>query len=142
VSRLLILLALVPALVQAEMYKCVDAAGKSSYADQPGPGCKRVDIQGSPPISGRLQDGTRNTAQDEASFRQRQIARERSEELEKKAQAEQAGRCAELRQELARVNNGRRVVEKMTESGERVYMDDKTREEKIARLNADLRGCP
>ena len=38
-------------LAQAEMYKCVDANGKPSYADKPGPGCRRVDIQGQPPIT-------------------------------------------------------------------------------------------
>jgi len=135
-------LLLAPAGALADMYKCVDGRGVTSYSDKPGPGCKQVDIHGSPPISGRLQDGARNPAQEEADFRRRQISRERADEAEKRAQDAQLQRCAALRSELARLSNGRRLVEKTTESGERVYMDDQAREQKIGQVNADLRGCP
>ena len=127
---------------RAEMYKCVDANGKSSYADQPGPGCKQVDIQGSPPISGRLEARPSDSAGAEAAFRRRQIERARADEAEQRARDAELKRCAALRAELGRLNNGRKLLEKTTESGERIYMDDQTREQKIAQANAGLRGCP
>ena len=141
-SRLLLILALLPLLARAEMYKCVDAAGRASYADQPGPGCKPVDIHGSPPISGKLEARPADNAGAEAGFKRRQIERADADEAEKRARDAELKRCAALRAELGRLNNGRKLVEKTTESGERVYMDDQTREQKIAQASASLRGCP
>lgn len=142
-AALLVALA-VPLVASGEMYKCVDERGVTSYSDKPRPGCKggKVDIQGSPPISGRAQDQKRDGAQDEAAFKRRQIERANAEAADAKALAAQQGRCASLRSDLGRLNNGRRLVEKFTESGERIYMDDQAREQKIAQINADLRGCP
>ena len=124
------------------MYKCTDERGVVSYSDKSRPGCKRVDIQGSPPISGRIQEAPRDGAQDEASVRRRQMARERAEDAEKRAQDQLARRCASLRSERERLSNGRRLVEKTTDAGERIFMDDQAREQKLAQVNADLRGCP
>jgi len=141
--RLLLAAALlVPLTVFGQMYKCVDERGVTSYSDKPRPGCKQVNIQGSPPIAGRVQDGKRDGAQDEADFKRRQIDRERAESAEKGTQDARARHCASMRSELGRLNNGRRIVEKITGAGERVYMDDQAREQKIAQLSADLRGCP
>jgi hypothetical protein len=139
VKALLLVLALVPAFAQAEMYKCMDARGKSSYADQPGPGCKQVDIQGSPPISGKLQGSSAPAgAQEDADFKRRQIDRERAEELEKAAEVK---RCTALRREVAQLAPGRRYSQ-INDRGERVYMDDDTRDRRLAELNANMRGCP
>lgn len=131
----------VPA-ARADMYKCVNAAGKASYADQPGPGCKQVDIHGSPPIGGKLQVRPEDNAGADADFKRRQIERAKADEAEQRAREAEARRCAALRSELARLNNGRRLVEKTGDGGERVYMDDQTREQKIAEASAGLRGCP
>jgi hypothetical protein len=133
----------VPLFASGEMYKCVDERGVTSYSDKPRPGCKggKVDIQGSPPITGRVQEPQRDGAQDDAAFKRRQIERERAENTEMRARDALQQRCANLRSELGRLNNGRRLAE-TTPSGERVYMDDQTREQKIAQANADLRGCP
>jgi len=138
---LLVLIAFAPGLAQAEMYKCVDAAGKASYADKPGPGCKRVDIQGQPPISGRLQAAPPDNAGAEADFKRRQIERAKADEADARARDAEKKRCAAARSELERLNNGRKLLEKTTESGERIYMDDQTREQKIAQANASLSGC-
>jgi len=144
--RLAIVLALgcilLAPLARAEMYKCVDARGKSSYADHPGPGCKQVDIHGQPPISGKLETQPSDNAGAEADFKRRQIDRAKADEAEQSARDAERRRCAAARNELARLNNGRRLLEKTTDSGERIYMDDQTREQKIAEANAALRGCP
>ena len=109
---------------------------------QAGPGCKQVDIQGSPPISGKLETRRPDNAGAEADFKRRQIERAKADEAEQRARDAEKARCAAARTELERLNNGRKLVEKTTESGERIFMDDQTREQKIAQANASLRGCP
>lgn len=129
-------------LAQAEMYKCVDERGKTSYVETERPGCKRVDIHGSPPISGKLEAHPVDRAGAEADFKRRQIERAKADEADQRARDAEKRRCAAVRGELERLNNGRKLIEKTTEAGERIYMDDQTREQKIAQANAGLRGCP
>jgi hypothetical protein len=139
VKALLFVLALIPAFAQAEMFKCVDERGRVTYADKSRPGCKQVDIQGSPPISGGQQGRSPTVgAQEDADFKRRQIERERADEAEKAAVMR---RCAALRRELAQLAPGRRYSQ-INDKGERVYMDDDTRDRKLAELNANTRGCP
>jgi hypothetical protein len=132
-------LLIAPASALADMYKCVDANGKTTYSDKSQPGCKLVDIHGQQPIGGSLQNRGGSTSADEAAFRRRQIQREREDDQEKKSLAE---RCGALRGELARLSSGRRIIEKVTPSGERVYLDDQVRDQRVAQLNDELKGCP
>jgi hypothetical protein len=125
----------------AQMYKCVDQRGVVQYTDKPTAGCKGgpVDIQPIPSLSGQ---GTKphapNPAQQDADFNRRQIERERQESLGKAAQQE---RCARVRQELAWLSAGTRVA-RINDAGERVYMDDATRDARLAQLKQQIRGCP
>ena len=139
---LLVLLGLVAPAAQAQMYKCVDAHGRVVYADKPQPGCKggEVNIQPIPSISGQ---GTTpppktSSAEQDADFKRRQIERERQEGLEKSAQQE---RCQRVRQEIAWLSAGTRLS-RITDSGERVYMDDATRDARLSQLRQAVRGCP
>jgi hypothetical protein len=50
-------------------------------------------------------------------------------------------RCARVRQELAWLSAGTRVS-RINDAGERVYMDDSTRESRMAQLKQQIRGCP
>jgi hypothetical protein len=139
VKALLFVVALIPALAQAEMFKCVDERGRVTYADKTRPGCKQVDIQGSPPISGKLQDGNRPVgAREDAAFKRRQIEREQAEAAEKAAETR---RCTALRRELAQLAPGRRIFH-TNDKGERVYLEDDARDRRLADLNAEARGCP
>jgi Domain of unknown function (DUF4124) len=132
---------LVPA-AQAQMYKCVDANGRVQYSDKPLPGCKGgpVDIQPIPPLSGQVASPPppSSNAQQDADFKRRQMERERQETFEKSAQAE---RCQRVRQEIAWLSAGTRLS-RITDSGERVYMDDATREARLSQLQQQVRGCP
>jgi hypothetical protein len=127
---------------QAQMYKCVDAHGRVVYADKPQPGCKggTVNIQASPSISGEgvTPQSVPKTAEQDADFKRRQIERERQEGLEKTAQQE---RCQRVRQEIAWLSAGTRVA-RINDAGERVVMDDATREQRLAQLRTAARGCP
>jgi Domain of unknown function (DUF4124) len=125
----------------AQMYKCVDARGVVTYSDKPSPGCKGgpVDIQPIPPLSGQAaKPKAPNPAQQDAEFNRRQIERERQDALGKAAQTE---RCARVRQELAWLSAGTRVS-RINDAGERVYMDDATRDARLAQLKQQIRGCP
>jgi hypothetical protein len=123
---------------QAQMYKCTNERGVVQYTDKPGAGCKEVDIRPSPPISGALQKPAEDLAREEAQFRKRQIDRDASQAEERKAQAE---RCARMRRELTLLNTSRRVV-RTDERGEREFMDDSARDQKVAELQREIARCP
>lgn len=123
----------------AQMYKCVDERGVTHYSDKPRPGCKGgpVNIQASPPIAGSIQAAPSDLAEQDADFKRRQIERERAEAAGKAALAE---RCAATQREYGFYSSGGRLVR--LESGKAVYVDDATREAKLASLREVLRGCP
>lgn len=126
----------------AQMYKCVDARGVVTYSDKPSPGCKGgpVDIQPIPPLSGQAKPAPQSSSpsQQDADFRRRQIERERAAATESAALAQ---RCARARHEIGRLSAGTRVS-RINDVGERIYMDDVTREARLAELKQQLRGCP
>jgi len=132
---------LVPA-AEAQMYKCVDARGRIQYSDKPQPGCNGgpVDIQPIPPLSGQAAapPASSSNAQQDVEFKRRQLERERQEANEKTAQAE---RCQRVRQEIAWLSADRRLA-RITDSGEREYMDDAAREARLSELQRQARGCP
>jgi len=123
---------------QAQMYKCTNERGMVQYTDKPSAGCKELDIRPSPPSSGALQSPADDLARQDAEFRKRQIDREASQAEERKSQLD---RCARLRSELALLNTSRRVV-RMNERGEREFMDDAVRDQKVADLQREIARCP
>jgi hypothetical protein len=126
---------------QAQMYKCVDERGVTSYSATPRPDCKdgkKVNIQGSPPISGSVAPRSANVPQQDADFKRRQIEREQADARDK---ATLADRCARLRSEHVMLSSGMRVF-KTNERGERVYLEDATRDARLAAVKEELRGCP
>lgn len=140
--RLLFLLALVPMPARAQMYKCVDASGATSYLDAPRSGCKEVDIRGQPPISGAVEGRKENFPREEADFRRRQIDRERAEAKEQQAAAAKQQQCDRLRADYARLDGARRILVKVEPGGERVYLDDEARRRQLAELRGKLSACP
>jgi hypothetical protein len=127
----------------AQMYKCVDARGVTHYADEPTAGCAnaRVDIRPSAPISGRLAAPAQDTAQQEADFRRRQAERADAEREEQAQRAALARRCAELRTQQGGLSSGRRIAQ-VNAQGERVFMDDEVRTQRLAEVQAALARCP
>jgi hypothetical protein len=133
------LLALLIALdAGAQMYKCVDARGKTQYTDKPLDGCKEADIRPSPPISGGLTPPKEDLANEDAQLKRRQIEREASAEQEREALM---ARCTRLRSEYAMLSRSGRIATRNAQ-GEREYMDDATRAGRVAKLEQELRGCP
>jgi uncharacterized protein DUF4124 len=132
------LLLLAASAAHAQMYKCTDGRGLVRYTDQAGAGCKEVAIRPSPPISGFLAPPADDLARQEAEFRRRQIDRDASV-----TQAREAllGHCVQLRREHGVLATSRRIV-RMDEKGERQYMDDAVREQRLAELERELARCP
>ena len=132
------LLCAVPA--WAQMYKCVDERGVTHYTDKPKPGCAGgpVDIKPIPPVSGRESQRSSSLSGEEAEFKRRQIRREEAEKREKVALEQ---RCASLRSEYALLNSGVPII-KSNERGERVYMEDATRDARMGEIKEQMRLCP
>lgn len=135
--RLLAALLLAAALdAHAQLYKCVDEQGKTRYTDKPSADCKQTAIKGSPP-SGAPERHEDLGAQ-ERDFQRRQRQEQAKETKEQQALAQ---RCTRLRQERALLADARRIV-KIDAKGERVYLDDAVRDQRLAQVESELRNCP
>lgn len=122
------------------MYKCVDERGVTHYSDKPQPGCKgaKVDIQAIPPVSGKVAPRPADVPQQDADFKRRQNEREHADAANKAALEQ---RCARLRQEHTWLLSGGRISEINT-LGQRVYVDDASRDTRLLQVREGLRGCP
>jgi Domain of unknown function (DUF4124) len=126
----------------AQMYKCVDERGVTSYSDKPRPGCKgkEVDIRPIPPVSGQaVKPGRSDVAGEEAEFRRRQIERGQAEAQDV---AVRKNECELLRREYARLQFPGRLAVSIDAKGERVYIDDDTRQKRSAEIRDKLGACP
>jgi anti-sigma28 factor (negative regulator of flagellin synthesis) len=129
--------------LHAQMVKCVDARGVVHYTDKPTPGCKggEVDIRGQPPISGKLQPRTLDPAREEREFQRRRIDGERQAKSEEREREARRRRCATMHAELQRLESQRRVMS-VNPQGERTYLDDGVRQQRIEQLRTEIgRGC-
>ena len=125
----------------AQMYKCVDGRGVTFYSDKPQPGCQgdKVDIKASPPLGGAAAPrAPQSFAGQDAEFKRRQIERDQAE-LQEKQQF--AMRCAKLRNEYSVLASGGRIYQRNS-LGERVYLEDSTRDTRLAQLKEEMRRCP
>jgi Domain of unknown function (DUF4124) len=134
-------LLLAPLGAQAQMYKCADEHGKTRYSDQPGAGCKEIDIRPSPPLSGALQNRDESFAVQDAELKRRQLEREAADAKDASERDALQRRCAALRREQTVLGSGVRISN-VNAAGDLVYMDDTTRERRLAELARELRNCP
>jgi Domain of unknown function (DUF4124) len=138
-AALVLMLAALPA--QAQMYKCVDEHGKTRYSDQPAAGCKEIDIRPSPPLSGALQNRDESFAVQDAELKRRQLERDAAAAKEGAERDALERRCSALRREQTVLGSGVRISN-VNAAGDLVYMDDTTRERRLAELARELRNCP
>jgi Domain of unknown function (DUF4124) len=134
-------LLLVPLGAQAQMYKCVDEHGRTDYRDQPAAGCKAVDIRPGAPLSGAAPGQPESFAVQDAELKRRQFEREAAAAKEASEREALERRCAALRREQTVLASGTRISN-VNAAGERVYMEDATRERRLAALAQELRSCP
>jgi hypothetical protein len=133
-------LALTPCAVQAQVYKCVDPAGKVVYTQDPCPKGARSsalsrDPAPAPKESREAASGQKSATTPEEAFRKR---RQEQAEAEKKSSQQQAQtqdkqeNCRAARGQLTSLESGIRQV-RINENGERYFLDDDQIEQEKAR---------
>jgi hypothetical protein len=141
VRRYALALLVVALPAQAQMYKCVDDHGRTRYADQPGAGCKALDIRSGPAPSGEAAPRKEDLATQDAELKRRLLERDEATAREREQRQAVERRCAGLRRENTVLASGIPIVD-VNSQGEKVYMDDATRERRLADLASQLRSCP
>lgn len=135
----LVLLAALPA--WGQMYKCVDKNGVTHYTDTPPPGCRggEVGIRSIPPVSGaKAAPRSEDFARQDAEFKRRQNERAAAEAQD---QASLEARCSSLRREHAALSTQGRLW-RFSDQGERVYLPDEARDQRLAQVREAMRACP
>lgn len=134
---------------EAQLYKWVDAHGRTQYSDRPPVGrpVQRMDrpTPGAPtddaPAAGASPGGaTPTTAEQEQAFRKRRMEQEEAAQKQAKADAEKQAKdaqCQRTRNYLKSLEGGRRVV-RTNDKGEDEYLDDVQRRSEIERTREDL----
>jgi hypothetical protein len=125
---LLIAGALVAAPASAQVYKCVDSAGKTIYSQQPCPAgeSSKVISRTPPPEAPEAKPGAKPPANPEQEYRKRQAERaeadKKAAEEEAKAKQRQEA-CTRAREAVAQFDMGGRFAG-VNEKGERYFFDD------------------
>ena len=112
---------------QAQVYKCVDAQGKTVYSQSACPGtAKSTTIDSRPaPVAPAAKSSDPRKA--DAEFKKRQLEAGKEQEKEQKASEEKAAKkvnCAAAQQQLQLYQSGQRLS-RLNPSGERYYLDEK-----------------
>lgn len=125
---------------QAQVYKCVDASGKTLYLQSPCPAGAKSSTVRTPPPATSAAAPAKPGASPEMDFRKRQ---QEKADAEKKA-AEQTAEaktkqenCQRAKQNAAQIQAGGRLS-RFTEKGEREYLDDAQIEQEKARAKSLL----
>ncbi len=126
----------------AQVYKCVDASGKTVYAQTPCPRGERSTMLKAnppappPPVEGQSPGvNPKSAPQQEQEFRKRRLEQQEATKKsgEQEAQAkEKEENCRAARAQLAGLNAGMRQV-RINQQGERVYLEDSQIEQEKAR---------
>ena len=124
----------------AQMYKWVDDKGVTHYSESPPPGRKAQQVQTtpspSPPATPKPAEPASTWGDKERALRQRTIEREYAEETKRKKDAERAAlrreACLEARYMIEALNSGVPVY-KLNEKGEREYLPDNLRADRLQR---------
>jgi len=131
----------------AQMYKCVDGRGVTSYSDKPRPDCKgsAVDIRPSPPSGQKAAEPGDDVRRQETDFQRRRIEKRKAEDKDKeerdKELAARREECVALKNDLLTLESSSRIVLDVNSKGERSYMDEATRAKAITETRAKLRVC-
>lgn len=122
-----------------DIYSWKDASGKKHFSDTPPPGAQAKKV-GSTSAPAPSLEARRSLADQEAEFRKRrdEAAKARAEAEQEQARSEQlAADCRQAREYLAALRSGQRIAG-VSESGERVVLDDNGRAEAIQRTQKQM----
>ena len=139
--------------VHAQVYKCVDASGKTVYMQSPCPTGERATTlnrnapaaaPAAPTAGQNAASGPKSAAQLDQEFRKRRVEQQEAEKKseEQAAQAkDKEENCKAARAQLASLNSGMRQM-RINEQGERVYLEDaQVEQEKVRAQRAVDNSC-
>ncbi len=144
---LLILLMLANTTAFAGLSKWVDADGKVHYSDQPPPAnvkaqTLRVTSEAAAPMSASAPAAPKTIAEREAELKKAQRAKkeaaDKAAQEQARIEAEKAN-CAAVQQNLRALQEGMRMVE-IDAKGERSYLDDEQRRQRIEKAQQDIKA--
>ena len=135
VLQLALLLAVVPLVARAEIYKWVDEKGRIQYGENPPAGVKAAPIRPEAMPGGKPRP-PEDLLQQDAEFRRRQIEQQRADEAAARQAELRKRNCASARDRLSSYEGRRRPYK--VQNGERVFMTDDEREAETARLRAQV----
>jgi hypothetical protein len=111
----------------AQVYKCVDAQGKTVYSQAPCPGtAKSTTIDSRPPPAAPAAKSS-DPRKADAEFKKRQLEADKEQQKQQKAAQETEAKkvnCAAAQQQLQLYQSGQRLS-RLNASGERYYLDEK-----------------
>lgn len=142
-NYLLLLLMLSSGTAVAGLNKWVDEHGKVHYSDQPPPvnvQAKTLRSAPSATAAASAPAAAKTYAEREAELKKAQKAKQEAAALAAQEQAqkdENKARCAAAQQNLRNLQVGTRVVE-FDANGERTYLDDEQRQQRIAKTQRDI----
>jgi hypothetical protein len=137
---LLILLILASTNAFAEVNKWVDDQGRVHYSDQPPPPDVRAETLRSAPDAASGVAGTGDFVQQEAALKRAQQAQQSdaAQAAAKQATAEALkANCEAARDSLRSLQSGARIMD-INASGERYYLDDSQRQQRIDKVQQDI----
>ncbi|MCG6932783.1 MAG: DUF4124 domain-containing protein [Gallionella sp.] len=139
---LLILLILASANSFAEVNKWVDGQGRVHYSDQPPPPDARAEALRSTSVaaSGVAGTGEQTFVQQEAALKKSQLAQQKdaAQAAAKQANADALkSNCEAAQQNLRSLQSGARIMD-VNASGERYYLDDSQRQQRIDKVQQDI----
>ena len=111
----------------AQVFKCVDAQGKTVYSQAPCPGTAKSTTIDSRPAPAAPAAKSTDPRKVDAEFKKRQLEAEKEQEKEQKASQEKEAKkvnCAAAQQQLQLYQSGQRLS-RLNPSGERYYLDEK-----------------
>jgi hypothetical protein len=139
-NKLLILLplALLPGMAQAQILKCVSASGRVEFAVTCPPGSKaeNTGIRNAPAPASAPAASQKTLAEREAEFRKRKLeqqeAAKKSEEKSREA-ADLSQNCESSKGYLASLKAGMRISKPDPKTGAQIFLDDNDRAAEIER---------
>ncbi len=133
------------AAVAGTLYKWTDANGRTVYSDQPPPAGAKSDTVAAPPPAANP-NAVRDLANQEADLRKRQGERAKTDEKDAKARADaekKRAACARATTQAADLGASQVLVGRINDKGERVILDDATRQKERAQLERWIKAnCP
>lgn len=125
---------------QAQVYKCVDASGKTLYLQSPCPAGAKSSTVRTPPPAASAAAPSKPGASPEMEFRKRQQEKAEAEKKTGEQTAEAKTKqenCQRAKQNAAQIQAGGRLS-RFTEKGEREYLNDAEIEQEKARARSLL----